>query len=246
MASRRTDWPPEKVKQLKALAAAGDMSIAKIAAALGESIRATRLKMQRLALIKVPDKWTDEKTARAIELWKQGFSAGRIAAELGVTRNAVIGRLNRLGYRRDSIDSAWRSRVATMANEQRKAKKAKKEKREGKLLKKPNLLSKLLELPLPPDDPDDIATTTVIDREPHQCAWPIKEPSEQKLCGREIVRGLPWGTPYCAKHALRAFRAKDETSRPFIVQSTAEALRRKRLREAGLLEEFVEPVKESA
>jgi GcrA cell cycle regulator len=44
--------------------------------------------------------WSDERTARAKSLWIDGWSAGQIAIDLGgVTRNAVIGRLNRLGLR---------------------------------------------------------------------------------------------------------------------------------------------------
>jgi hypothetical protein len=42
--------------------------------------------------------WTEERTERAKELWLGGFSASQIAADLGrVTRNSVIGKLNRLG-----------------------------------------------------------------------------------------------------------------------------------------------------
>lgn len=42
--------------------------------------------------------WTDERIARAKELWVDGKSAAVIAAELGgVTRNAVLGKINRLG-----------------------------------------------------------------------------------------------------------------------------------------------------
>jgi len=45
-----------------------------------------------------PSSWTPERTAKALDLWKQGFSAGEIANLIGgVTRNAVIGKLNRIG-----------------------------------------------------------------------------------------------------------------------------------------------------
>ncbi len=42
--------------------------------------------------------WTDERVARLSKLWADGLSASQIAADLGgVTRNAVIGKVHRLG-----------------------------------------------------------------------------------------------------------------------------------------------------
>ncbi|HEX9322035.1 MAG TPA: GcrA family cell cycle regulator, partial [Xanthobacteraceae bacterium] len=42
--------------------------------------------------------WTDERVELLKKLWADGLSASRIAAELGgVTRNAVIGKVHRLG-----------------------------------------------------------------------------------------------------------------------------------------------------
>src|SRR6516165_12541650 len=42
--------------------------------------------------------WNDERVETLKKLWAEGFSASQIAAELGgVTRNAVIGKVHRLG-----------------------------------------------------------------------------------------------------------------------------------------------------
>jgi GcrA cell cycle regulator len=42
--------------------------------------------------------WTEERVARLTKLWQDGLSASQIAADLGgVTRNAVIGKVHRLG-----------------------------------------------------------------------------------------------------------------------------------------------------
>jgi GcrA cell cycle regulator len=42
--------------------------------------------------------WTDERVELLARLWSEGFSASQIAAQLGgVTRNAVIGKVHRLG-----------------------------------------------------------------------------------------------------------------------------------------------------
>ena len=42
--------------------------------------------------------WTDERVEKLKELWTEGMSASQIAKVLGgVTRNAVIGKVHRLG-----------------------------------------------------------------------------------------------------------------------------------------------------
>src|SRR3954465_2625436 len=42
--------------------------------------------------------WTDERVETLKKLWSDGLSASQIAAELGgITRNAVIGKVHRLG-----------------------------------------------------------------------------------------------------------------------------------------------------
>lgn len=48
-------------------------------------------------------KWTDEAAAEAKRLWiEEGFSAGQIAQSLGgISRNAVIGKLTRMGVMGD-------------------------------------------------------------------------------------------------------------------------------------------------
>src|ERR1700756_735485 len=43
--------------------------------------------------------WTDERVETLKKLWTEGLSASQIAAELGgITRNAVIGEVHRLGF----------------------------------------------------------------------------------------------------------------------------------------------------
>ena len=42
--------------------------------------------------------WTDERVELLKKLWSDGLSASQIATELGgITRNAVIGKVHRLG-----------------------------------------------------------------------------------------------------------------------------------------------------
>lgn len=50
--------------------------------------------------------WSDERTARLRELFNVGRTGSQIAASLGITRNAAIGKLHRLGLRRKPAGAA--------------------------------------------------------------------------------------------------------------------------------------------
>ncbi|MCB1360366.1 MAG: GcrA cell cycle regulator, partial [Rhodobacteraceae bacterium] len=51
--------------------------------------------------------WTDERVEMLKKMWAEGKSASQIAKELGsVTRNAVIGKVHRLGLSSRTSDSA--------------------------------------------------------------------------------------------------------------------------------------------
>ena len=54
--------------------------------------------------------WTDNRVALLSDLWQSGCSARQIAERLGegVTRNAVIGKANRLGLSKPSKSSVTR------------------------------------------------------------------------------------------------------------------------------------------
>lgn len=58
-------------------------------------------------------KWPTHQTANLRRLWRAKLTAREIGELLGVTRNAVIGKLNRLGLQ---ITTAERSRRITEAN----------------------------------------------------------------------------------------------------------------------------------
>src|SRR5689334_4920829 len=62
--------------------------------------------------------WTDERVELLKELWSEGLSASRIAAQLGgVTRNAVIGKVHRLRLSgRGKSPSAAGSRKASSSS----------------------------------------------------------------------------------------------------------------------------------
>ena len=44
-----------------------------------------------------PNEWTPERTEALVKLWEQGLPTAEIGQRLGVTKNAVIGKVHRLG-----------------------------------------------------------------------------------------------------------------------------------------------------
>ena len=55
--------------------------------------------------------WTDERIKQLRQLWCEGQSASKIAEQLGgVTRNAVIGKIHRLGLSNRSENSEKKNR----------------------------------------------------------------------------------------------------------------------------------------
>lgn len=183
--------------------------------------------------------WTDERVEELRKLFWEGFSASQIASRLGgITRNSVIGKLNRLGLKRGHSNL---SRSAHKKVERKRRERP--QRKPGRRTVKLSPLFDLLCEPLPEEPADDIATTTVLERQPNQCGWPIGEPAEMKCCGAEVVPHLPYGSPYCRKHAQRAFALPTVSRGGFVLQDMKDANARKYARAAG---EILEKEKEAA
>jgi GcrA cell cycle regulator len=76
------------------------VSLTKIADALGVHRRTLTQRVDRLGLSRPTagaDEWSDVQTAELARLWDAKLSSRAIAAALGVSKNAVIGRAHRLG-----------------------------------------------------------------------------------------------------------------------------------------------------
>lgn len=57
-------------------------------------------------------RWTFERTILMCHLWKKGFAAREIGTRIGATKNAVIGKANRLGMRHPSREDRFPRFVA--------------------------------------------------------------------------------------------------------------------------------------
>jgi GcrA cell cycle regulator len=144
--------------------------------------------------------WTDERVEVLKKLWLEGLSASQIAKQLGgVTRNAVIGKVHRLGLSGRAAPSqptrtAFRAprpaRPAAPAVTHRRAEALRPEARPA-----PRPIIPYIEEP---------GTATVLTLGAHMCKWPIGDPAstEFTFCGR---RAGDEG-PYCIEHARVAYQ----------------------------------------
>lgn len=152
--------------------------------------------------------WTDERVELLKKLWGEGLSASQIAGRLGsVTRNAVIGKVHRLGL----SGRATTSRMKTvrprsrMANAKRAATKPRFAQIGNPAVRAlypadaEPVLPVVEELVIPMAERKTIQTLTEC-----SCRWPIGDPQTQEFhfCGKNKVAGLP----YCEFHARRAFQ----------------------------------------
>ena len=146
--------------------------------------------------------WTDERVELLKKLWQDGLSASQIAKQLGgVTRNAVIGKVHRLGL----------SGRATPSQPARAVFKAP---RAPRPVAHHPVVRRALAIPAHPAEPpalvlpEEPGSATVLTLGAHMCKWPIGDPSTDSFtfCGR---RNGGDG-PYCIEHARVAYQPQQK------------------------------------
>ena len=177
--------------------------------------------------------WTDERVEKLKELWSEGMSASQIAKVLGgVTRNAVIGKVHRLGLSNRSGPEEASS--AEPAKTKAKPKPAAKAAPEPKQEEAPAAEAAPVPVPVQrrvapvirdatqprapgaPTPEEEAARATLVEIEKiakkisllelteRTCKWPIGDPTEEDFafCGLSCVPGKP----YCEHHVAVAFQ----------------------------------------
>ena len=161
--------------------------------------------------------WTDERVDVLKRLWLEGLSASQIAKQLGggVTRNAVIGKVHRLGLSGRAAPSQPVRAPALRAPRAARPVSAAPVRREPA----PTPVA-----PPPPRYyvPETPGSATVLTLGAHMCKWPIGDPSSDgfTFCGARATEG-----PYCIHHAQVAYQPKQKTGRS-AASELARSLRR--------------------
>lgn len=150
--------------------------------------------------------WTDERVETLKKLWTEGLSASRIAGELGgITRNAVIGKVHRLGL------SGRAKSPSTAGQRPRKARAHSQMLRVSRASVRGNTaLAHAYDLDVEPEPEliDNVIPLgqrrSLLELTEETCRWPIGDPghSEFFFCGGQAIASLP----YCAYHSRVAYQ----------------------------------------
>jgi GcrA cell cycle regulator len=163
--------------------------------------------------------WTEERVEQLKKLWAEGLSASQIATAIGnVTRNAVIGKVHRLGLSGRTKDA----KPVAGTIQPRPARKATRAPSAPASLAPatPALASNVVIAPIRTQPmsvnretetsvSDDVAIplserVTIMELRESMCRWPMGDPTKTdfRFCG---ARCSP-GAPYCTHHARIAYQ----------------------------------------
>jgi len=148
--------------------------------------------------------WTEERVELLKKLWAEGLSASQVAKQLGgVTRNAVIGKIHRLGLSgRATTNRAPRARpAAPRAAAPRPQQTA--TARPAAVKETPSLPDPEPQIQMPVEiSPGMLATVLTLTE--HTCKWPIGDPGTEgfHFCGHKADAAQP----YCTAHARLAYQ----------------------------------------
>lgn len=135
--------------------------------------------------------WTTERIDLLRSYVNEGLSCAQIAGRIGVTRNAVIGKINRLGISHGRNPAAPRPRA-------------------GAPTRRPHVLTQRLRLkalfasePIA-DNVVSMEPCSLLNLQPRKCRWPINGPGtgDFTFCGNPTTGEIS----YCAGHARMAYR----------------------------------------
>lgn len=166
--------------------------------------------------------WTEERIELAAKMWRDGSSAAYIATTIGgVTRNAVLGIMNRkrdrFPLKSDNPVAPKRFRSAAVARPPRAAKRVKAPAPKIERPKPSAMLADLgvrVDMPTRPSGPfqhrgvilDQSKVVSFVNVSSSSCRWPLTDFADadgpdMPCCGRPRRGGTPPDSAYCAEHA---------------------------------------------
>ena len=146
--------------------------------------------------------WTDARIAEAKQLYTEGVSCSVIGERLGCSRNAIIGKLTRLGIMggqsKDAHGHAASIHARAALRKRRSAAKKAKAQQARQEKSRARLAPVLDYTPLPASETEPEGCTSLIDLREDQCRWPYRD-DNFVFCPADRVIGA-----YCLSHARKA------------------------------------------
>ncbi len=147
--------------------------------------------------------WSDESVEQLRQMWADGLTANEIAKKLGVTKNAIVGKVHRLCLK------ARPSPIKTKGPDDVEENVVVTEVVETVIEETP--------IEIVEEEPEVIAETPVkpetkagkaeniklVDLDSHTCRWPIGDPRDDDFCfcGKKVKAGQT----YCDEHSAMAY-----------------------------------------
>lgn len=135
--------------------------------------------------------WTDESVEKLRQLWAQGLTANEIAKKLGVTKNAIVGKVHRLCL------TARPSPIKVKDSEQELPLEQPVEEVKEAIEPQP------VEESPKPRKAEELTNIKLVDLDSHTCRWPIGDPRDDDFCfcGKKVRSGQT----YCDEHSMQAY-----------------------------------------
>ena len=173
--------------------------------------------------------WTYERIAELTQLWAEGMSGSLIAAKMGTTRNAVIGKANRLGLAsRATKSSTPRTKLRGLSSAERRSTHGVGREAAKRIRAKAVKLSPVPVAPTPPIERIDDQQIPIAQRcdlmalGNNTCRWPVGEPGTAGFffCGSPEA-DLSRCVPYCRQHRSRVYEGRRGAPNLFGVSQVA-------------------------
>jgi GcrA cell cycle regulator len=157
--------------------------------------------------------WTGERTEQLKKLWADGLSCAQIAADLGIGRNAVIGKIHRLKLPQPADKAPYyikgQKQMPIPRGQPRSFGKAFQPQRRNP---SHNIEAKIAIAASEPGNPEELkgeapdgTGVQISGLTELNCHWPKGDPKtpDFEFCGAKAIHGLP----YCAGHCRLAYQS---------------------------------------
>jgi GcrA cell cycle regulator len=157
--------------------------------------------------------WTDVRVELLKKLWADGLSASQIAGELGgITRNAVIGKVHRLGL-------SGRAKAPSSSMPRQRKPRAPSMYRAPRPMMRGNTALAMPAYDYEPEPEPELLENIIpigqrcslLELDNEKCHWPIGDPGQPDFffCGGKTGAGIP----YCGYHARIAYQPATDRRR---------------------------------